>query len=1523
MAKIYLSATRLDLLAECAAVENWLTNAGHEPIGSYGPDSRPVLESCLADVEGCDLYVLIQGYRYGGRPTESNPDNLSYTHLEYRHAGQHNIPRIVLQSSSIPNVEFSDIFDSAEMEAVKAFQSEVRNEVRPARFSSREELIEKLRAGIAGELTNLGLSLGLATLIEPFRRASRDLLTWPSTLSGDKWLARPELEQLCQRITESSCSVTLVLGEPGCGKSALLARLGLAMQKEGIPVLGIKADFLPEDVLTPQSLMQYLELPVSVLAAVQWLAEEGPVLVLLDQLDALAELVVQHSARLRVLLNLIRDLNDIHNVHVVATCRSFEQHHDPSLRNLDVESLTMALPGWEEVDAVLQSNGVQAGAWAEEMRETLLSPQALDTFLSLLGGTDELSLLHSYQGMLQIQWEKRVLCDGNIHGRKALLFDLARSMAEREMLWLPLARFEDRFELVKELVAANLLRMEEGTGRIGFRHQTLYEFVRVHSFLDVEGSLTEVVLAGQNSLRVRPQLWHALGHLRDVAPNDYQEELSRLWASDLRPHLRMLIIEFLGRQTKPLNSEVRLAFQSFDDPWFQRRFLNAASGSPGWFAQLTPNHLPMLMARPIEEAAIVQPIIGQAMGFAPQEALALVDVNWLPHPSRDAQSWQVLVMGGLPPQDRAWVDRIETMLSRTDFATWAVGHVAGIVSTVLPEEAPRLVAAWMRHQWQMMQMEKTPVLPADDETEALDKFSSPRDRMIESLLHCRDLHDLAAIAEAAPFAFIHALWVLYMEMLYTVTSDAHPFVVGYRDSHVLFEGLGDEEDSRLDHPMPEAISLAIDAWAEADPEAFLEFVRSNDKVDMLIVQRWLARGLVKCAAHDPAFVLEFLCADPRRLALGPHSNNYRDSQRLIQAVAPHLDEAQYLQLENTLRNWHHYRHMPDDDAHTKKNRLLWDRQNRLRLLRALPAERLNPAIRRLVEEEERAFPNLSDRDMWFSGMSRIDSPVSADQMQKAQDEDILHLFAELTDNQDRRHPRQDMKGGAIEAGRELAKLAEANAERAVRLVRNLQPGRNEIPVGQVLRNLVKAGYGREALYALIEELNAKGFNSNHFRHEAAHAIEEAASAEALVPESLLELLASWLVSVDPTSEDVAGEQKAKEHKQSLLWGHGGMVILPSGNYPALSAISRACLVVTPPLMDRWLDVLEGHLSRSESPRIWATVAWRYLRWLRLASHDRAQLFLDRLFHAYPSVLGRQEGIHLLAYIQHWMSPEHARNWLDIMAHEGGDGAQGYGELLMVRHALFPNEDYPKKALINCLSPPRIYLRALRWLDSVGFFRSWLGKFAMNGIDLIFRKNHVVALLDSTDKEALSIRTGIAHALVQLWSEPDHRNLAHGYLLPLLGSKENDVLYALTGIFRTQSWFSDQQTRELLDALCEHPAILRMQPAEFLVEHLEYMVEQEPERVARLANILFDQVGEAMGNIATSWYLRSESLLAIALALQDMVEPHRTNGLALFERMLEFNLPQANEMVLSLDKRTPQGAAVPSVRRRRRNKGRKT
>ena len=84
MAKVYVSSTVADLTEERRAVLDWLRLARHQAVDSYLADSDTVRDSCLADVDSCDLYVLIVGHRYGFQPAEDNPEGLSITHLEFR-----------------------------------------------------------------------------------------------------------------------------------------------------------------------------------------------------------------------------------------------------------------------------------------------------------------------------------------------------------------------------------------------------------------------------------------------------------------------------------------------------------------------------------------------------------------------------------------------------------------------------------------------------------------------------------------------------------------------------------------------------------------------------------------------------------------------------------------------------------------------------------------------------------------------------------------------------------------------------------------------------------------------------------------------------------------------------------------------------------------------------------------------------------------------------------------------------------------------------------------------------------------------------------------------------------------------------------------------------------------------------------------------------------------------------------------------------------------------------------------------
>ena len=156
MAKVYVSSTVADLKRERQAVMDWLVAAGHQPVHSYKPNGDTVRDSCLEDVDSCDLYVLILGHRYGFRPADGNPDRLSITHLEFRRAGQSGIPRIALLRTSIPDVSLSDMADPQRLALVSAFREEVARKVRPAEFSDPQELIQGLSTGIQAELDKLG-----------------------------------------------------------------------------------------------------------------------------------------------------------------------------------------------------------------------------------------------------------------------------------------------------------------------------------------------------------------------------------------------------------------------------------------------------------------------------------------------------------------------------------------------------------------------------------------------------------------------------------------------------------------------------------------------------------------------------------------------------------------------------------------------------------------------------------------------------------------------------------------------------------------------------------------------------------------------------------------------------------------------------------------------------------------------------------------------------------------------------------------------------------------------------------------------------------------------------------------------------------------------------------------------------------------------------------------------------------------------------------------------------------------------
>jgi hypothetical protein len=287
-------------------------------------------------------------------------------------------------------------------------------------------------------------------------RASEDLLSWPATLPDGEQIVRPELDQLLSIPNQTIRSATVLIGEPGSGKSALLATLGKRLAGAGYPVLAIKADLLDTEVANEADLRERLDLSDRPSAIIIRLAAFRPTFLVIDQLDALAGYLDLRTGRLSALLNLVRRLGKVDNVHIVLSARKFEYEHDVRLRAISAESLILQLPAWSQVLALLENKGIAAAGWPSDAREMLRSPQSLSTYLQL----DERARsepLGSYQAMLDRLWTERVLKGPNGGRRSHLAGFIADMMAEEESLWLARTRFEQESDDIEALISAGIL----------------------------------------------------------------------------------------------------------------------------------------------------------------------------------------------------------------------------------------------------------------------------------------------------------------------------------------------------------------------------------------------------------------------------------------------------------------------------------------------------------------------------------------------------------------------------------------------------------------------------------------------------------------------------------------------------------------------------------------------------------------------------------------------------------------------------------------------------------------------------------------------------------------------------------------------------------------------------------------------------------------------------------------------------------------------------------------------------------
>jgi nucleoside phosphorylase len=1307
-----------------------------------------------------------------------------------------------------------------------------------------------------GPILGASTSPSIPVIIQAFEKSSAPLVSL--VVDAPDRIPRPEKDKIKDRTATDTGEAVCVLGAPGSGKTALLALLAQEASQQEIPTLAIKADLLPKDSPFDGWGQRELSIDMSALDAVKVVASRGRVLVIVDQLDALSNIVAVSSDLFNLVVSFIAECVAIPNVTVVCSCRELDYYHDARFRELEAEVVELSLPPWEEVAKQLTRHGLtDTENWPDAFRGILRTPQHLRIYLDRYESTGRTDPFSSYQLMLDDLWNRNV----RDQSEREFLYTFAEYLMQTEALWAPVAAFEEHASVIAALTAKEILQAQGA--KIGFKHQTQLEHAKARLFTKTDKSFAEYVVANQDSLVVRPTVWAVLQYLRDAHPDKYRAELESLFASNLRLHLTYLLIDFVGNIPSPEDFEVVLLGSRLADLEFRVRVLLSIRGRQNWFEALRKSHFPEVMAGEIQyQWPMIQVIIG-AWDFAHDECFDLVKKHWFSDPLKDGLTERAL--REIDQWDDNAIEMVIALIRRTadqgDRLFWAEQMVYTI-SMSRPDKAPQVFVEVLAKL-------------ADNPIE--EGKSRPR-----SLLKSHNSwYDLPAVAEADPIAFLKAGWGWLV-----ATCEQHH--VGHESTVVYhYGGTGlslDDEEYRHETPVLASFLIAIDEIAKRSPETFLEITSPSWDSQNEYVHRLIARGLCAVVNSDNAdVVMSYLIGDPRRLLLGGLGTvEQGDTIALIEKLSPLLDFEKSAKLEQHILSWSQYR----EDQELCDSQLSWDRESRLRLLDSLDPALVSDESKKLIESEKFQLPGWDRKPLPIrAGFVNEIPPITKQQMEQTSEDEIANVIMQTPDL-----PRAErswneveggweMAGGPSAAGRELAQLAKEHPQKVLGVIRRLVERGGDAAATRAFEGLSDSKLTNEQVLQFAADLIALDPQSRELRHKIAYLLYKRCDKPDGLSDDLCRTIRGWLsgelpVTASETSDD--DQQDLEDDGSSVLWRHSGGLFSVDNVYWLLLAATEGYLSRVPPDTDQWLEMLEGLLNEKLSVRVWRHYLTN-LRDVRLDGVDRGRgiQLVSAIYTGMPELLETREGILLIANIADLFPEPELRTKLSLLRLSASPVIrQAYGELLTL--IAFRDEEHP-----------------------------W-------ACDLLEIE---LAVCEDAHRIDESIATGIAHAAANLWDEPRARKDAVAVLCRLIPVATDKIGHAIAGVFWAKEDFAvSNETEQLFQQLASNQAKLKSIPINDLVPHMVGILPHKRQVVLSLCQAIM--TSRAQEN---DLFEVGPQLVSIAMTLQRFADT-RADALSLFEELLKRGLDDAFRALQHLDIRPPAlPMRAPRERRRRRRR----
>lgn len=1288
-----------------------------------------------------------------------------------------------------------------------------------------------------------------ADIQEDIARGSHNLASWPQAIWGQH-LEREELGELINRIHTQPEGATLVIGGAGTGKSALLAELYRALEARDLAVLAIKADMLSPDVWDFTSLSHDIGMSGDIEQELLALAIETPVVLIIDQLDAVSEVMDQSSQRMQVLLRLASRLQAGKDhegkklpIHVVVSSRPFEAKFDARFRQLDAEELPLSLPPFERVASLLDNLGIDAATVPDSLKEALRTPFALGIYVDLAKiGMNATELTSA--NMLDRWLDKKLPTGAARASCMTFLRQLAVDMTQHESLWRPTAHYEpDHSEMLRLFESVGILIREEAN--IGFSHQSWLDDFQAKAFQSAE-SLASFAWNRQEGLFARGTILRGLEYMRRIDVTAYEMTVRLLLLDPrTRRHLRHLVADFLASADDPSTTDIAWIewMARNDQSLANRAFRQVASKWVSWRSGLLPL-LPYLM-QDGRHRWNARMLLVHEVAQNPDRVMDLVDRYWA-ESSYDGDVFTLCERSGMAT-DRA-IAHVRTIFGRTKLAHWAISHYA----KTLHEGGNTHVALDLISMWA--------------ETQVEDRYNSIK------------VHGLEKIAAASPLYCAEKLFPWFIAVISGELGEGRAGHWYPKSASVSLDWKHEPGQGHLAQVLRSALELS----AVSDSNGTLALLATVSTVEIDEVQSLIADTLATNPEVFAAAALTFLLVDPRRLYLG--SETFDDergvshlicgwsSSNLLAQIATHLGSNDIDRIRDYIEAWEPWgeKQQEESDPALRKKFLRWSEGRRLRLLAELPAQSLSARRRRQAEEWKAAQPKLQIK-RGIRLVRAVVPPMNHMQMSKANDSAIIKMLTQVNDHMEhRRSPSNRLRGGVIELSRAFAEFAKTCPDRALYIISKLHPSLHKQTVGAAINELSSIETVNAAsLKGLIWDLHARGFSSRGFYHDAANAMAKLAERLKGLEERDIKLMRGWLQRdadvlaneaarhAELNKSNRARNEKPDQRPEGILFGRlGGMHIVPQRNFTILSAIAAGYLCRDGVDCNGWLAELEAHVTQPEDPEIWRAILMFRSHELLWADEARVGKLGEEIWKKFPATFEECAVAHSLWRLRPYLSPQ------------------------------------LKQEIVNF------------WLSQDDHrLRQVGGEFA--AACAIVDDAAACAMKDTVDavmaKEDVYAKTGVIFSMAAGWAEQDLdiRRRSHTYLIGLADSVSGFEAHALSkAVGQDERLHADDMTRAMLTSVAANSELLREAIGLFFLQSLQHLL------LYPGFEMLVLELSEAAVELALASSERTVDgfdhgeLIGLVIALQRSTADIKARAMTTYEKLLDAEIYGAEEAAAS-------------------------